>query len=221
MRHATLLSLKKYAAFFEVNVPSYSDEVPYGAVRAFALARKRQIFLAIDNYTTPFLDMRIKAYCRDDSIIAFRRLEDAIYAHMLAHIFVDASIGLVKRGFITGLLQPGEELGSPVPFADYAPIEIRTEDLTHSSLSSGIVEFTKNDVTELVRSFLCVQESAIPGVVNVIIDNQYCTTDTTLFAPRNIIEALREYEANVPNVASPSRSEDSTLLQHSLAALKL
>ncbi|KZV95459.1 hypothetical protein EXIGLDRAFT_834284 [Exidia glandulosa HHB12029] len=185
MRQATQTFLARYGAKLQQPVPNLDENMlPYEAVRVWALKRGCKICLAIDNYTAPFL--HFKSIHRNHG--QFRRLERAIYAYMLAHIFVDVGTGVVVRGCITGQVFPTDRSLDVLPFADCPPFAQRTEDLTYSPECEHVVGFTRGDVELLVKAFLPDDQDGQAAALSMI-------GDETIYAPRDVLQVLRESPA--------------------------
>ncbi|KZV95460.1 hypothetical protein EXIGLDRAFT_834285 [Exidia glandulosa HHB12029] len=190
MMQATQGFLARYAHKLQLPLPDMDGErekmIPYGVARTWAMKNGYNIFIAIDNYTAPF--MQFPRFHRDH--LPFRRIERAIYAYMLAHILLDIKIGVITRGCIIGELFRLDRSLDVIPFFDYPPFAERMQDLTYSPECAHIVGFTRGDVEVLAKEFLPSDEDAQAAVLSVI-------GEEASYAPQNVLQVLRDSPAAV------------------------
>ncbi|EJD51500.1 hypothetical protein AURDEDRAFT_149721 [Auricularia subglabra TFB-10046 SS5] len=203
------------------------DGSPYGVVRKLARDHGHKIFLAIDNYTAPFMALApaLRKRLAQDSFLA--RVDLAIVRLILAHIFVDVGTGAVARGLITGTVLPNERSRITLPLSTSYPFEVYTRDLTESAACAHAIGFTRADVEALVKHVLQVPDADVAARAAAIVPREFergldPDDDTVehraevVYPAGRVLDALRaalldahlEWD-DVPHVAA-SRSTGST-----------
>ncbi|EJD51467.1 hypothetical protein AURDEDRAFT_159198 [Auricularia subglabra TFB-10046 SS5] len=165
------------------------DNTPYGNVKVLACKLGRKVFLAIDNYTAPFLDL--EPISHRDTNGAFYRIERAINLFIFSFLFVGTGTGLFPRGLITGNMLPDEESGPVLPFDDGGFFSKETRDLTRDPDAAHIIGFTRGDVEELVRAFLGVADDGVAEVAARLVPRHAEAEVEATYAARAVIEVLR------------------------------
>ncbi|EJD39334.1 hypothetical protein AURDEDRAFT_171525 [Auricularia subglabra TFB-10046 SS5] len=184
----------KYAQLLSVPEPSPTPDdadQPYEMARSFATAYKHKIFLAIDNYTSPFLNLAPEQVTR---------IEKLIHRQILANIFVDVELGFVFRGFITGSPLPTADI--PLPFTFSPVFERFTEDLTDLPDFEKVIGITGEDVRELLRSFVFVHSF---GMDDAHVEQIAARWDKERTYPaRDVIATLRHVQVDHGRLATPA-----------------
>ncbi|KZV89615.1 hypothetical protein EXIGLDRAFT_751077 [Exidia glandulosa HHB12029] len=171
--------------------PSMSDDEarasatqdPWQFIKRYAIDSDCKIFLAIDNYTHPFLER--------DAWTALQ-LEEIIWRLVLSPIFVDVG-SVVERGFITGLELTGFQHR---PFRDCVPFVQATEDITYSSEYAHVMGFRAQDVTDLGRTVLDLEPTF--EAQDILQDG---IPDDAILCVRDVVDVLRaRKEGQAPSV---------------------
>ncbi|EJD51450.1 hypothetical protein AURDEDRAFT_159182 [Auricularia subglabra TFB-10046 SS5] len=196
----------QYAPLLGDDAPPFDREnTPTGNVKVLARKLGRQVFLAIDNYTTPFLHLEPTYERVADT--PFFRIELAMRKFIVGYLLVAAGSGLIVRGLITGNSLPDEDNGALLPFEDGGGMFSEyTQDLTHELEAAHVIGFTRADVQELLRWYLCVPDERVVEVAARIVPvprerRVDPETDTqsdgeATYAACDVLRALRDAQAD-------------------------
>lgn len=147
-----------------------------------------QLFLTIDNYTSPFLRVGNSA---------FQKIEEVIWERVLGPL-LDPEAGIVFRGLVVGPALHGLR-----PFSSHPWFSEATEDLSDSAEYASAIGFTSSDALGLSRAVLGDVPHNIESVSAVL---RLKPADRSILCARDVVRMLRMLQAG--NVPAPDDSPD-------------
>ncbi|EJD48807.1 hypothetical protein AURDEDRAFT_162267 [Auricularia subglabra TFB-10046 SS5] len=146
------------------------------------------LFLAIDNYTTPFLRVGMSAFSSIEGVIWERVLEPLLDPF-------GAAGGVVAHGLVVGPALHGLR-----PFSAFSAFAQITEDLSDSPEYASTIGFTRSDVLHLAGAVLGDRQYLIDAV---LLACSLRPDDRAILCARDVLRILRMVQAG----SAPGRGD--------------
>lgn len=175
----------------ETYSPNGLYDSPHLKIKALSTRYGRQLYLAIDNYTHPFLTAATDTY---------NLIEHVIWHRVLAPMLDsggDAS-GVIFRGIITGTQAHGV-----TPFASFPAFTRVTCDLTYSAEYAAAIGFTPADVRGLARAVLR-RDPGPDSERGFLAACRLPPSADVVLRAADVLRLLRAYKAGQPSPAGPA-----------------